>query len=198
MTRTPALVPKPRRSNGLAPVLAWGVIFDYFSGECVDVDERNRPKSIPKLPKWATPEGWRQGFRHQQVTATIPASAPDTPGRSQNQETGQDVASLVCQIEALEEPLGKGIYRGLLKTVARVWRPIQIQDVALLQRVLVHMQAAERGLRRLHAALDVTGLRALAPILESLKLSSLDRMDNLETLKQIVLKLEQAAAEVKR
>jgi len=170
----------------------------YFSGEWVDVDERRRPKIIPKLPKWATPEGWRQGFRPPQVTATIHASAPDTPGRSQNQETGQDVASLVCQIEALEEPLGKGIYRGLLKTVARVWRPNQIQDLALLQRVLVHMQAAERGLRRLHAALDVTGPGALSPILESLKLSSLDKMDNLETLKQIVLKLEQAAAEVKR
>lgn len=170
----------------------------YFSGEWVDVDERKRPKSIPKLPKWATPEGWRQGFRPQQVTATIPASVPEAPGRSQNQETGQDVASLVCQIEALEEPLGKGIYRGLLKTVARVWRPIQIQDVTLLQKVLVHMQAAKRGLRRLDAALDVTGPGALAPILESLKLSSLDRIDNLETLKQIVLKLEQAAAEVKR
>src|SRR5467141_4109681 len=37
----------------------------YFSGDWVDVDERKRPKSIPRLPQWATPAGWRQGQRPQ-------------------------------------------------------------------------------------------------------------------------------------
>jgi hypothetical protein len=44
----------------------------------------------------------------------------------------------------------------------------------------------------------VTGPEAIDPILRSLKLRSLDQVDNLETLKQIVLALEEAAGRVKR
>ena len=35
----------------------------YFTGTWVDLDERKRPKTIPKLADWATPEGWRRGLR---------------------------------------------------------------------------------------------------------------------------------------
>ena len=91
----------------------------------------------------------------------------------------------------MEEPLGKGLYRGLLKTVARVWRPSQIQNVALLRKLLAHMEGAERGLRRLEAAVGITGPGALARILESLELDSMEKIDNLETLKDVVLKLEE-------
>jgi hypothetical protein len=55
------------------------------------------------------------------------------------------------------------------------------------------MQGAERGLRRLEAAVGIAGPEALARILESLKLDSMERIDNLETLKEIVLKLEEIA-----
>jgi hypothetical protein len=56
------------------------------------------------------------------------------------------------------------------------------------------MQGAERGLRRLEAAVGVTGPEALARILKSLKLDSMEKIDNLKTLKEIVLKLEEIAA----
>jgi hypothetical protein len=45
------------------------------------------------------------------------------------------------------------------------------------------------------AAVDKTGPEALGRILESLQLNSMERVDNLETLKEIVLKLEEVAAE---
>ena len=67
--------------------------------------------------------------------------------------------------------------------------------MALLRKLLAHMQSAERGLRRLEAAVGLTGPEALAPILESLKLHSIERVDNLETLKEIVLKLEEVAGD---
>src|SRR5258708_2777795 len=35
----------------------------YFSGTWVDVDDRKRLNTVPKLAGWATPEGWRQGLR---------------------------------------------------------------------------------------------------------------------------------------
>jgi hypothetical protein len=54
------------------------------------------------------------------------------------------------------------------------------------------MQAAERGLRRAEAALEKAGLAAFARVLGSLRLSSLDQVDNLETLQEIVVALEAA------
>ena len=62
---------------------------------------------------------------------------------------------------------------------------------------MAHMQAAERGLQRLEVAVGFTGPDALASTLESLKLDSIDRVGNLETLKDVVLKLEEIAAEIK-
>jgi hypothetical protein len=55
---------------------------------------------------------------------------------------------------------------------------------------LEQMQAAERGLNRLHSALEGVEAETLAGILRDVKVVSLNRVDNLETLKQIVLALE--------
>jgi hypothetical protein len=179
----------------------------YFSGEWVDLDERKRPKSVPHLPKWATPEGWRQGLRPQQGTAGAPSQNASTTGaraRAQanaitTQSASQvEIPALVQQIEALEKPLGKRLYRGLLKTVACAWNPSDIRDVIVLSKVLEYMQGAERGLQRLDAAMQTTGPEGLGPIFKALNVRSLDRVDNLETLKQIVVALEDAAAKAKR
>src|SRR5579864_4701340 len=35
----------------------------YFEGIWVDLDDRKRPKTVPHLPPWATPDGWRSGVR---------------------------------------------------------------------------------------------------------------------------------------
>jgi hypothetical protein len=90
----------------------------------------------------------------------------------------------------MAEPLGRGLYRGLLKTVARVWKPAQINDPELLKKVLEHMQAAERGLCRLDQALNKVGPEALSTELQSLQLRSFDHVQSLEILKRIVLALE--------
>ena len=60
----------------------------------------------------------------------------------------------------------------------------------VIVRVLARMQAAERGLRRAEAARDKAGLAAFAAILGSLRLSSLDQVDSLKTLQEIVAGLE--------
>jgi hypothetical protein len=90
--------------------------------------------------------------------------------------------------------LGKGLYRGLLKDIAAVWKPSDVSDPVVLERVLAHMQAAERGHKRLEAALEKTGPEPLVAILRSLNLNSLDRVEKLETLHKIVLALEAIAA----
>jgi hypothetical protein len=70
---------------------------------------------------------------------------------------------------------------------------IDIQNPEVQQKVLAHMQGAQRGLRRAEAARERAGLAAFAGVLGSLRLSSLGQVDNLNTLQEIVVALEAAA-----
>ncbi len=171
----------------------------YFTGTWVDLNDRKQPKSIPRLFGWATPQGWRQGMRPGQETSTTLSNA--VPSKNANPQTvaqGRDVTAedrnaLVRQIQAMAEPLGRRLYRGVLKTVARCWDPRAIREAEVLRKVLERMQSAERGLRRLEAALSNVSPETLAPILRSLGLNSLDHVDCLETLKRVVVEIERAA-----
>ncbi len=171
----------------------------YFTGTWVDLDDRKRPKTIPKLPDWATPEGWRRGLRPyagENPKPTEHASAGNGGDGTgyRNGNGGSDQGdSLVRGIEQMEQALGKRMYRGLLKAVARAWNPKDIREPAVQHKVLAHMQAANRGLRRLDAALDRVGPEPLTKILLSMNLQSLTQVDNLQTLHQIVLALEAVA-----
>src|SRR5919109_2541071 len=95
----------------------------YFDGVWVDLDERKRPKSVPALPKWATPSGWLEDFRPKKGSQ---ASSIATATHSQR-------GSVLSEIEAMAEPLGRALYRGLLRDVAKVWNPRDIQDVSTQQ-----------------------------------------------------------------
>jgi hypothetical protein len=170
----------------------------YFTGAWVDLDDRKRPTTVPRLPDWATPEGWRRGLRPHAGSASSPSERKTTRNNGnseQNEDNGvsDQGANLVREIEQMEQALGKRMYRGLLKAVARAWSPKDIREPEIRQKVLVHMQAAERGLRRLGAALDKVGPEPLTPILCTLKLQSLTQVDNLQTLHEIVLGLEASA-----
>jgi hypothetical protein len=159
-----------------------------FDGVWVDLDERKRPKSVPQLPGWATPAGWAQGLR--------PNGANETNGGTNGRKASEphpQHSSMIGEIEGMAKHLGRGLYRGLLRDLARVWNPHQIQDISLQQRVLEHMRSADRGLRRLEAALDKPGPEALIPVLKQHRLTSIERIDDLELLKRIVLELEGAA-----
>jgi len=100
---------------------------------------------------------------------------------------------MVAQIEAMAEVLGRRLYRGILKTVARVWSPTEIRDADVLRKVLEQMKSAERGLRRWDVVLNRVGPETLVPVFRSLRLDSLAQVDSLETLKKVVLAAEQAA-----
>src|ERR1051325_2148937 len=167
-----------------------------FTGTWVDLDERKRPKSVPQLAGWATPTGWREGLRPRRVeeVKSNPATgANDSSGRH-NGKGNVANDDILRQIESMEKTVGKRMYRGILKSVARVWNPKDIRDKAIQERVLAHMQAAERGFQRAESAREKAGLRAFAGVLGSLRLNSLDRADNLKTLQEIVSALEAAAS----
>ncbi|HZQ21925.1 MAG TPA: Rad52/Rad22 family DNA repair protein [Terriglobales bacterium] len=169
----------------------------YFTGTWVDLDERKRPKSVPQLAGWATPAGWREGLRPRCVAEMKPSGKASSENSTNDRHNGGADAGnghLLCEIERMEQIVGKRLYRGLLKSIAKVWNPKEIQDRTIQERVLAHMQAAERGLRRAGAARDKAGLARFARVLGSLRLSSLDQVDNLKTLQEIVTALEAAAS----
>ena len=168
----------------------------YFTGSWVDLDDRKRPKAVPQLFGWATPAGWREGLRPrcmEEPTANQVRSANSGPGPHNGNGRAVD-AEVLREIEGMEKRVGKRMYRGVLKSVAKVWSPKDIQEKAIQEKVLAHLEAAERGLRRAEAAQERGGLAALARVLGSLRLSSLDQVDNLRTLQEIVVALEAAAS----
>ncbi len=75
-----------------------------------------------------------------------------------------------------------------------MWNPKDIHDPAIREKVLAHLKAAERGLLRAKAARDKAGLASFVALLRSLKLSSLDQIDNLKTLREVVVALEATAS----
>jgi hypothetical protein len=172
-------------SSEPAAALGWVVI------STISQDSGWTWTATTKLPAWATPEGWTAGLRpNQSEPQTGALRSEGKNGDSASHDIGKQSAYVVSQIEAMAEPLGRGLYRGLLKTLARVWQPAQITDPGLLTTVLEHMQAAERGLRRLDQALNQADPEAMAAALRSLNLKSIDQVNSLETLKQVVLAVE--------
>lgn len=89
----------------------------------------------------------------------------------------------------MQEVIGSYMYRGLMR-LARAWTPDQIQDPELQRKTLERMQAAERGLRRLEAALLEVSEVTLTRILKSLNIRFPDRIGDLETLHKLVSELE--------
>ena len=178
--------------------LGLGRYLYYFTGTWVDLDDRKRPKTVPHLAGWATPAGWLEGLRPSCTREQKPSDrAVAGNGSNVQGNEGAHRNGIVQEIEQMEQLVGKRMYRGLLKSVARVWNPKDIQDPAIQQKVLGHMQAAKRGLRRAEVARERAGLAAFAGVLGSLRLSSLGQVDNLKTLQEIVVALEVAAPRAK-
>jgi len=124
-----AIKPCARLAQEEGRVESWGcqmVYLYYFSGTWVDLDYRKRPKTIPTLADWATPEGWKRGLRPYTESASKPPerTTAGNNGNGEGHDSGKlandNGARLVREIEQMERSVGKRMYRGLLKTVARV------------------------------------------------------------------------------
>jgi hypothetical protein len=167
----------------------------YFTGVWVDLDDRKRPKKRPCLAGWATPDGWRQGLRPQQQSATQETSQDvpplkDTAEPGNSEEMSTERAELIHQVEAMAEPLGKRLYRGLLKRVARAWTPSDVSEAAILRTLLADMQEGDQMLNQLAAILSERGSEKLPQILRSLGFHSMEQVDNLDVLGKILASFE--------
>ena len=169
-----------------------GRYFYDIDGAWVDLDQHGAPTRMPKLPRWATPKGWFAGLRpkpkrnRRVLVRANGYSGNGATGVQGHDGNGQD---LVVAIEAMEHKIGKRLYRGLLKRVARVWNPQQIREAAVLEQVLAQMRGAERGLARLEAVQT-----RLAPEIVQKAVASLNtppaKAEDLQTLHGLVVALE--------
>ena len=172
-----------------------------LSGIWVELDEHGHPAETPQLGAWATPEGWRKGLRplpHGEPAAVKPAATATKKKNSRPEEpsVSPEDRRMIEQIEAMAQPLGKAMYRGLLKAIARVWKPSEIRDRVVLEKVFATMQSAAQGLRRLEAAQERIGSEATKALMNSLHVRSVAQVDNLETLRQLVQALEENADQI--
>jgi hypothetical protein len=164
-----------------------------IDGEWIELNEQGLPARIPKLPHWATPNGWLLGLRpkpRRNRHAAIRASWRSGSGISACRPTNGTGGDLVVQIEAMENKIGKRLYRALLKRVARAWCPDQIRDIRVRQQVLAQMQGAERGIARLEAAQARLAPETVQRIVASLN-APLAKIEDLQTLHSLVVALEQ-------
>jgi hypothetical protein len=159
-----------------------------IDGEWIDLDQHNLPKKTPRLPRWATPNGWFAGLRpkpRRNRRALVRSNGHYGHGDFANQGAN----GLVAQIEAMEKRIGKRLYHGLLKRVARVWSPAQISNITVQQQVLAQMQGAERGVARLEAAQARLAPETVQKVIAGLNAPPA-KIEDLQTLHSLVVALE--------
>jgi hypothetical protein len=164
-----------------------------IDGEWIELDSQGIPQRIPRLPRWATPKGWQAGLRpkpRRNRRAAIRANGRSGIGDFAHHPTNGDGHGLITEIEAMETKIGKRLYRGLLKRVARVWSPDQITDIAVRQQVLAQMQGAERGIARLEAAQARLAPETVQRVIASLNAPP-QKIEDLQSLHNLVVALEQ-------
>lgn len=173
-----------------------GRYFYHFDGVWLALDLQKRPKANPQLPEWATPEGWKRGLRPPAKTAS--EAKPEKTALKDSvrelvrpqERAGKNV---IQELRVMQSIIGAGLYRGLLKSLARVWNPAHIRDISLQHQVLRHMEAAQRGILRAEAALRLLDESVAREIFRSLDLNSFGEIRDLHTLQQLVTSLEKSA-----
>lgn len=166
-----------------------------IDGEWVDLDQDGTPTKVPKLPRWATPNGWFAGLRpkpKRNRRALVRVNGHASNGELPHHNANGTRQNLIAAIEAMESKIGKRFHRGLLKRIARAWNPQQIQETAMLEKVLAQMQGAERGMARLEAAQARLAPETVQRIISSLNAPP-TKLEDLQTLHSLVIALEKEA-----
>ena len=165
-----------------------------MDGEWIELNEHGVPIKIPKLPRWATPKGWLAGLRPKPRRNRHALVRANGNRDFRSQGVNGHGQSLVAEIEAMEKKIGHRLYHGLLKRVARVWNPQQIQEAGALGQVLAQMQGAERGVVRLEAARARLAPEVVEKIIVSLNAPPA-KIEDLQTLHSLVVALEREVEE---
>ena len=145
-----------------------------FEETWVHLDQRGDPVALPALPAWALPPG---------VTMT-PANGRVVDARSLVDH------KLTAVIEGFRDTLGEHIYAEILRRAGHSRDAGAIPNAERQKNVLEWMQAAARGLERVHALAERTGLAQFTAALCNRNIASTRHLPSLSALKQLVADLE--------
>jgi len=151
--------------------LGLGRYLYWFRETWVSLDRRGEPIQAPSLPKWALPPGVQ--------TSGEPR---DARGPLDHQ--------LTAIIEGCREHLGEAIYGEILARAGHSRQASLIPNATLQKATLEWMKAAARGFEKTHRLADAIGEARFLDITDSLGISSMTSIPNLETLRCLVDTLE--------
>ena len=149
-----------------------------FQETWVNLDGARRPMNVPILPAWALPPGW------------FPMPPPDS---GKKDIKGPIDHRLTSTIEDLRLTLGEAIYMEILERAGHSRTAKNIPNADRQKSVLQWLQAAGRGLERAHQLAGTVDESQFVAIMDSLKVSSLESVPSLDTLKCLVDTLEGAS-----
>ncbi|MHB8412543.1 MAG: Rad52/Rad22 family DNA repair protein [Candidatus Acidiferrales bacterium] len=196
----------------------------------VDLDDRNLPLSLPNLPNWALPNGNKEGNGQPAVsssrgqasskasavrsagagsaqckTATGRGSEPNGAGKEPGFVAGKaegaaNRRALVSEFEQLAKSAGRKMTASVLASSAGVASLEEITDPGKLLLAMERLRNAARGVERLRAALQVTGLERFRQVCEELKLPwiSTQEIPDTKVLREMVERIEAAAKAVSK
>jgi hypothetical protein len=151
--------------------LGLGRYLYWFRETWISLDRRGEPIQAPSLPEWALPPGVQ------------PSGVPrDARGPLDHQ--------LTAIIEGCREHLGEAIYGEILARAGHSHQASLIPNAALQKATLEWMKAAARGFEKAHRLVDAIGQTRFVAITDSLGVSSMTSVPNLETLRYLVDTLE--------
>lgn len=140
----------------------------------VPLDSRGQPTVKPLLPAWALPPGVIAVPVGQQGAGIKGPIDPD----------------LSAQINALRSALGRAIFGEILHRAGHSQDVDTIPNKELQKEALRWMQAADRGLQRVHVLANKVGSERFMQVAERLAITSIDELPSLEVLKNLVNELE--------
>jgi len=190
-----------------------GRYFYDFPVFWVDLDQNRQPARTPVLSGWALPENWRKGMRPLSRNGTVAASnatngkshangskSPTVTGNGHtatgNTTPGANAANgndLDARISQMEEAVGTGFYRNILREYGRVNQPKLIRDPAVKRKVFQMLESVTRGFDRLDAVTKRLDPKTVAALLAKLQAPPLDEISDMKTLQHVVFGLEELA-----
>jgi hypothetical protein len=155
-----------------------------FAEMWVPLNQHRQPVHFPTLPQWALPTS----------KATAGNSNSVAGPRSTAMQRGPIDQKATAKIEAFRRILGQPIFGEILWRIARARRANAIPNAQVQSEVSDAMERAARGIRKAHSLSEEIGDTQFVSVLDHLHIRSMETIPNLDTLKRLVIALEEFAA----
>ncbi|KAA6465331.1 hypothetical protein DYQ86_05155 [Acidobacteria bacterium AB60] len=154
-----------------------------FTEMWVPLNEHRQPTQFPTLPQWALPKAQRNGKAH-------PASGP----RPSAIQRGPIDQKTTARIEGFRRILGDAIYGEILWRAGHASRANDIPKAQFQANVAEAMERAARGIHKAKSLAEQIGEASFIAVMDKLQIESMTTIPRLESLKTLVIELEEEAA----